>query len=189
MPISLLPRETKSVASLRSDRHAVESLIGMSVERLIGFSGIRRIAPGGPEAAATRNSVNPRFSHESGDTLLAYARRSQDRPGPGSEKSGSRGRSSGDGGSRAPWGSRSNSRASVRCVPGAIHVIIPAANVRPRSSSTQSVTTVDNQRSTPTRRSGGGRSLSRAPEWERSRRGRTRVHPGTPRVHATVHGP
>jgi len=33
--------KTKSVASLRCDRHDVERLIGMSVERLIGFSGIR----------------------------------------------------------------------------------------------------------------------------------------------------
>jgi len=33
--------KTKSVASLRCDRHDVERVIGMSVERLIGFSGIR----------------------------------------------------------------------------------------------------------------------------------------------------
>ena len=41
MPISLIGMKTKSVASLRCDRHDVERLIGMSVERLIGFSGIR----------------------------------------------------------------------------------------------------------------------------------------------------
>jgi hypothetical protein len=41
MPISLLGKKVKSVASLRPDRHDVERLIGMSVERPIGFNGIR----------------------------------------------------------------------------------------------------------------------------------------------------
>ncbi|MBN1628424.1 MAG: type II toxin-antitoxin system VapB family antitoxin, partial [Thermoleophilia bacterium] len=47
-------------ASLRSDRHEVERLIGMSVERLIGFSGIRTAMTGESKTQAIRAALRER---------------------------------------------------------------------------------------------------------------------------------